>query len=127
MTHDNFKPANLPVSNRKRSQLRSAAGAAYQAWYKTAAWLAIRTRRLRQEPLCRICEARGVITAATVCDHVTAHKGNRELFFSFENTQSLCKPCHDSVKQAEERRGHVIGTDAKGRPIDPDHPWNRHD
>jgi hypothetical protein len=39
--------------------------------------------------------------------------------------QSLCKHCHDSVKQTEERRQRPdIGCDEHGRPRDPGHDWN---
>lgn len=82
--------------------------------------------RLAEEPLCRMCAARDAVTPATVCDHMAPHRGDRALFFDFDNTQSLCKPCHDSTKQAEEARGYVIGCDRRGRPVDPEHPWNKH-
>jgi hypothetical protein len=31
-------------------------------------------------PLCRMCEAEGKITVATIVDHVIPHKGDRVLF-----------------------------------------------
>jgi 5-methylcytosine-specific restriction endonuclease McrA len=96
----------------------------WRAWYKTVAWLAIRAKRLAEEPLCRRCKARGRLVLANTCDHVEPHRGNRDLFFNYSNTQSLCPLCHNSSKQSEERRGHAIGTGADGRPLDPSHPWN---
>jgi 5-methylcytosine-specific restriction protein A len=53
------------------------------------------------------------------------HRGDSVLFWHEENWQPLCKPHHDSTKQAEEKRGYVIGCDVQGIPIDPKHPWNR--
>jgi len=47
------------------------------------------------------------------------------LFFDYENTQSLCKRCHDSTKQAEEKRGYSIHVDEDGWPVDPNHPANK--
>ncbi|WP_245482984.1 HNH endonuclease [Agrobacterium sp. CNPSo 2736] len=44
-----------------------------------------------------------VDTSKLICDHVTPHKGDRDLFFDASNLQTLCKPCHDTVKQREER------------------------
>jgi len=38
-------------------------------------------------------------TAASVVDHIVAHRGDQELFWDQSNWQSLCKPCHDSEKQ----------------------------
>jgi hypothetical protein len=69
-----------------------------RAWYKTQEWLTLRTLQ---------------------------HRGNPALFFDPSNLQSLCKACHDGSKQSEERRGYVIGNDATGRPLDPNHPWNK--
>ena len=37
----------------------------------------------------------------------------------------VCKACHDTLVQREEARGYTIGADIDGRPVDPNHPWNR--
>ena len=39
-----------------------------------------------------------------VADHIEPHRGDPVLFWSRANLQCLCKPCHDSTKQAEEAR-----------------------
>lgn len=61
-----------------------------------------RKRRLANEPLCRRCEAKGVITAATVPDHIIAldNGGTDE----DSNIQCLCHPCH--VDKTAEDFGH---------------------
>ena len=92
--------------------------------YKTAAWQRLRESQLAQEPLCRYCSEMGRTTAATVCDHIEPHKGDEQLFFDADNLQSLCKTCHDSVKQREEHLGIRIGADTNGYPLDPSHHWN---
>jgi len=33
-----------------------------------------------------------------VCDHVTEHDGNAELFWSYENTQCLCRRCNSEKR-----------------------------
>lgn len=71
--------------------------------YGLKRWKDLRRWRLSVEPFCRFCLDRGVYTKATVCDHIKPHKGDEDLFFDPENTQSLCKPCHDRDKQALER------------------------
>jgi len=68
---------------------------------------------------------RGKVTAATVADHKTPHKGDEGLFFDELNLQSLCKPCHDSAKQRLEKSGHLIGCDESGVPLDPGSHWHR--
>jgi len=42
-----------------------------------------------------------------VCDHIEPHRGNMVKFWNGP-FQSLCKQCHDSVKQAFEKSGKVI-------------------
>lgn len=69
--------------------------------YSTAAWRRVRDEQLAREPLCRMCLGEGFTTAATVCDHVEPHRGDVDKFWSGP-FQSLCKPHHDTAKQAEE-------------------------
>lgn len=71
-----------------------------------------------------MCEREGKITAASVCDHVDPHRGDPVKFW-FGPFQSLCQPHHDSTKQKAEARGYEQGADSTGRPVDPNHPWNR--
>ena len=58
-------------------------------------WRAARDRYLRRNPLCVQCLKEGVITPATVVDHVVPHRGNQTLFWDEHNWQALCKNCHD--------------------------------
>ena len=86
-------------------------------------WQKAREAWLREHPLCVDHLARGQLVAATVVDHVRPHKGDLKLFWDRHNWQSLCKNCHDSIKQAKERSGIIRGCDLSGIPIDPSHPW----
>jgi len=52
-----------------------------------------------------MCKAAGKITIATVVDHITAHKGDTELFWDRSNWQSLCKQHHDSDAQTRDKGG----------------------
>lgn len=47
------------------------------------------------------------------------------LFWDQANWQSLCSNHHDSVKQAQEKSGKLLGIGAEGEPTHPDHPWNK--
>lgn len=96
------------------------------AWlYRTATWHKLRRHQLRSEPLCRYCRELGRLTPATVADHVIPHRGDLVLFYDPANLQSLCKTCHDHVKQRLERTGRRAGTRLDGTPVDPSHPWSR--
>ncbi|AWJ83341.1 HNH endonuclease [Azospirillum sp. TSH58] len=103
LTDGRFCDAHAQQHRQQHDHARRASQP-WRAWYKTAAWLKLRAWRLSVEPLCRMCAADGRVEAATICDHVVPHRGDRALFFDGANTQSLCKPCHDGRKQSEERR-----------------------
>ena len=78
--------------------------------YNTAAWQRLRANQLALHPLCVYCQREGMVVLATVCDHITPHRGDIDLFWDGP-FQSLCKHCHDSVKQYEEKGGKVVGLD----------------
>lgn len=100
-------------------------GSARQRGY-TYKWEKARARYLREHPLCRMCFDRGLIRAAEVVDHIIPHKGDPVLFWdSANNWQSLCKPHHDSAKQAEDARGYSGEVGLDGWPLDQKHPANR--
>lgn len=86
--------------------------------YKTARWRKIREAQLRFERSCRRCGA-----LATVCDHVTPHRGDEGMFFAGP-FQSLCTACHSSGKQFEENHGFSREIGRDGWPLDPRHPAN---
>jgi 5-methylcytosine-specific restriction protein A len=109
----------------RRPDRRSAQAEAYRRFYRTARWQRTRADQLAKQPLCETCQSQGRIAAATVCNHADKDsKATEEGFFAGPFT-SECQPCHDSVIQKQEKRGHIIGADASGRPLDPGHHWNR--
>ncbi len=68
-------------------------------------WQKARRVHLMQQPLCVMCKAEGRVTAATVVDHITPHKGDDTLFWDTNNWQSLCATHHSRDKQVIERGG----------------------
>lgn len=95
-------PEVARLQRNREHDARRRTDQAWRAWYKSARWTAIRESQLRARPTCEACERKGVLEPATVCDHVTAHKGDPDLFW-WGPFQSLCKRCHDRDKQREER------------------------
>jgi len=88
----------------------------WRVWYKTKRWYANRGKRLRDEPLCRMCAAEGKVGSAWIVDHIKPHKDNADLFFDYEDTQSLCVTHHNRDKHKEERgRFKAVGED--GWPV----------
>jgi len=53
---------------------------------------------------CVRCKLKGLMTIATVVDHITPHKGDKKLFWDSKNHQGLCERCHNS-KTAKEDGG----------------------
>ena len=68
-----------------------------------AAWQRLRLAFLAVNPLCRMCQAKGQVTAASVVDHVVPIRLAPERRLDWSNLQSLCKPHHDRDKQREDR------------------------
>jgi 5-methylcytosine-specific restriction endonuclease McrA len=95
-------------------------------WYGLMRWKKRRKVQLRRHPLCKSClESRGLVVPAAVVDHVIPHGGDRHKF-EFGALQSLCKPCHDSVKHTIEQRGYSTEIGIDGWPIDERHPcWKK--
>jgi 5-methylcytosine-specific restriction enzyme A len=75
-----------------------------------------RTRILNDEPLCRHCQAKGRVTAATEIDHIVPlSKGGSN---DDSNQQPLCKTCHKikTAKDSGKTYRPMIGID--GYPIE---------
>jgi 5-methylcytosine-specific restriction protein A len=78
----------------------------WKRWYNTARWRALRLRIfLRDLYTCQNPDCGRLIgnTALLVCDHIIPHRGDERLFWDETNLQTLCKACHDSIKQREEQ------------------------
>lgn len=61
-------------------------------------WEKARAEFLRHHQDCAFCGA-----PANVVDHKIAHRGDQTLFWNPANWQALCTPCHNRVKQRQER------------------------
>ena len=78
-----------------RSRQDMERGSAHARGYD-ARWRRYRLAYLHAHPLCVLCEQLGRVSAASVVDHIEAHKGDEKLFWDTDNHRSLCKPCHDA-------------------------------
>lgn len=52
-------------------------------------------RYLQSNPPCAACMKEGLLTPATVVDHIIPHRGDQRLFWDEHSWQPLCKSCHD--------------------------------
>jgi len=87
-------------------------------------WRKLRRIQLRKDPLCAFCKKMGKITEATVADHITPISDDPKARLDPNNLQSLCKECHDTIKQRMESESYnQVGLN--GMPMSKDHPWNK--
>jgi 5-methylcytosine-specific restriction enzyme A len=93
----------------------------WDRWYQCARWERLRAYQLREHPLCAICAQQGIVTPATIADHVEPHRGDWTEFVTGK-LQSLCKRCHDSIKKMIEARGYSTKIGVDGWPVDDQHP-----
>lgn len=86
LTTPHHKPHHRPCDQwRERSDKRG---------YDTV-WKNLRNAFIEENPLCRHCEERGLMTLATEVDHIRPFQGiNDPLRLNSENLQSLCHSCH---------------------------------
>lgn len=75
-------------------------------FYNTRTWRNLRLTKLKLNPICELCEKKGIVKAATDVHHI--HSFNRAEPFNLENgrygsptdlanLQSLCKNCHQKI------------------------------
>lgn len=76
----------------------------WRLWYGLQQWKDLRWSILvRDRFICQICKRLEPDTSQLVADHKIAHKGDIRLFWDAANLHCLCRLCHDSVKQSEEK------------------------
>lgn len=101
----------------------------YRKLYFTKVW-----RTLRGQVLLRDgyrCQHKGCGVNLTsgrrqrnsaVVHHVTAHKGDLDLFYDISNLLAVCWRCHSGDIQSGEALGYDTEIGADGWPTDPAHP-----
>jgi 5-methylcytosine-specific restriction endonuclease McrA len=103
--------------------------------YSTQRWQRVRRLKLQQYPLCEACLQVGEIVPAEAVDHRTpiSQDGRKkrsaaEAFPPLDRLASLCAGHHNAKTRAEqlgEKDYMHKGCDFFGRPLDPNHAWNR--
>lgn len=91
----------------------------------------MRAEQLAKVPWCERCEAEGRgRVVATDFDHIKPFRQpdksiNWKLWGDPANRQSMCRTCHQAHGARTDRDASPLGSGADGRPLDPNHPWNR--
>lgn len=115
--------ARCPCERKRAAEADARRPSARERGYD-ARWDVERAAFLKACPRCTRCGE-----PATVVDHVMPHRGDPKLFWNRSNWKGLCATCHSRWKQSTERAlraGRPIkGCDIYGRPLDPNHAWNK--
>lgn len=71
------------------------------SFYRSAAWRALRDRKLKQDPYCECDDCKGKKVPADMCDHIIPiEQGGAPL--DINNLQSMRNhPCHDRKRARE--------------------------
>ena len=77
-----------------------------QTFYSSKEWRDMRNKILTEQPLCRECGSKGIITVATLVDHIIDIKKDGTLCLDENNLQPMCMQCHKdkTVREENENR-----------------------
>ena len=96
---DQHKKTNVTVE-RTRERDKRREQSPHRHLYNLAAWERLRRLKFSINPMCEgMVFGEACRNAATVVHHRKDHHGDTRLFFGLDNLQSLCKPCHDSLRK----------------------------
>ncbi len=86
-------------------------------------WRKARAAFLRSNPTCAYCAAMTPprLTAATVVDHATPHKGDPEIFWDQSRWVSACRECHNRKTATHDG---AFGREVKPHPAAGQHSDN---
>lgn len=70
------------------------------ALYNSTRWRKDRAAYMQLNPICVQCEMNGIMTPASVCDHVTPVLDGGDVW-DWSNRQALCTTCH-AIKSGKE-------------------------
>lgn len=91
----------------------------------------MRTALLVRQPWCERCEAEGRgRVPATDLNHREPFMQpdgtkNYKLWGDPKNHEALCRTCHQAHGARTDRAASPLGSGTDGRPLDPNHPWNK--
>lgn len=86
----------LTRQGRCEQHRQEARGKRGDPFYTGRPWRRVRLKKLQIDPTCELmlkCEGK----PATEVHHVKKRKDNPELAYSYDNLQSACKTCHNTI------------------------------
>lgn len=89
----------INLGNRRKRE-RTVNKTALQSFYNTPRWKRLRSAKFRDNPLCEICEARGLTSQTQEVHHIVPIDPNHpdeDFIFDYDNLLSLCYDCHSRL------------------------------
>jgi 5-methylcytosine-specific restriction protein A len=81
----------------------------YLSYLNTPRWVRLREYKFSQNPLCELCEAKGIVRQTDEVHHiipVDIDNPDDDVIYNYDNLQSLCYQCHDEVhNEINKRKG----------------------
>jgi len=88
------KEVMKPEQKKRLTEQRGRTKESQSGFYNTKEWKVLRSRFIKENPICCECEKRGKIRYAEVVDHIKAIDEYPELNLEYTNLQSLCNYHH---------------------------------
>lgn len=74
-----------------------------QAIYNTTRWRSLSHAKFLEQPLCEMCEKKGIATPATQIHHIVSFMSvddpiaRKVLAYDYNNLMSICQDCHNAI------------------------------
>lgn len=88
------------VKEGHRQYKRDRTDTVEQAFYTSARWRRARAFKLRRNPLCEVCESRGLLVPAAIVHHREEIKVSDQ-WLVLDNLQSVCVACHNQIHKGK--------------------------
>ena len=91
----------IPLLRKWRDPVVTDKKREYQDIYQDRRWKRIRDWKIRNNPVCELCESRGRVTPTKEVHHIipfdrgTTEEEKQNLAFDYDNLESLCEKCHE--------------------------------
>jgi len=92
----------MPTINlgKKRKRDKTVNSKAFSKWYNTSRWKKLRAYKIMQNPVCELCQAKGITKQTEEAHHIVFININNpdpDMIYDYENLMSVCKTCHCAI------------------------------
>jgi 5-methylcytosine-specific restriction enzyme A len=96
LTRETYCPEHKAIKDKEQADKRGthdrARGSASSRGYG-AQWQRVREIAIREHPICKGCESKGIVRASEVVHHVDHNQYNN----TRDNLMGLCRDCHERL------------------------------